>query len=350
MLATDGLLAAVVGVLAIAGSTQASEHVGELAGVVPFTPLGPLAYVLMAVAAAALVVRRFWPLVVLAVVVVAVAAYLAGGYVFGPSLLPVAVAAYTLGAHRPVRTSLIACGLAVVAFLAGHAVAMGPGWLLFSLPTTAPWSMAWTGLPWAVGTVLRLRREQVVHARDEAARHRVEEERLRIVREVHDVVGHSLSAINMQSGIALHVLDKRPEQAQTALDAIRQTSKDALDELRGTLAVFREPDGAGAERHPAPGLDQLDALAASMRRSGLRVEVNFDGTPPDLPAAVNLAAYRIVQESLTNVLRHAGPASATVRIRHHSDSVDVTITDDGRGARYGLEAELRPEYHRAGLG
>jgi signal transduction histidine kinase len=137
----------------------------------------------------------------------------------------------------------------------------------------------------------------------------------------------------MQASIALHVLDRRPEQAAAALEAVKKTSKDALDELRSTLAVFRQRDDGEPARGPVPGLSQLDTLAASMRDAGLPVEVALSGEPAELPAVIDHTAYRIVQESLTNVLRHAMPARAEVRLDYRAGGVALTVTDDGEPAR-----------------
>jgi signal transduction histidine kinase len=171
-------------------------------------------------------------------------------------------------------------------------------------------------------------------------------ERLRIAREVHDVVGHSLAVINLQAGVALHVVGRRPEQAEVALAAIKRSSKDALEELRGTLAVFRQPEPGSADgtRRPAPGLGQLEALSAAMAEGGLPVEVAVTGQRVGLPVAVDLAAYRIVQESLTNVVRHAGPATATatVRVCYQPDALVVEIADTGRTR---VSAGSRPVGH-----
>jgi signal transduction histidine kinase len=139
--------------------------------------------------------------------------------------------------------------------------------------------------------------------------------------------------INMQAGIALHVVAKRPEQAQVALEAIKATSKEALDELRGTLAVFRQPEEAAAPRRPAPGLAQLEALVGEMADSGLPVDLAVSGERAGLPGSVDHAAYRIVQESLTNVLRHAGPVTAKVRVSYEPGALDLEISDDGDGGR-----------------
>jgi signal transduction histidine kinase len=179
--------------------------------------------------------------------------------------------------------------------------------------------------------VVRLGQQADRRARQEETRRRADEERLRISREVHDVVGHGLAVINLQAGVALHVVGRRPEQAEVALAAIKRSSKEALEELRGTLAVFRRPGNGGGPWRPAPGLDRLEALAAAMAEGGLPVEVAVTGQRAGLPAAVDLAAYRIVQESLTNVVRHAGLATATVRLEYQSDALVVEIADSGGG-------------------
>jgi signal transduction histidine kinase len=144
---------------------------------------------------------------------------------------------------------------------------------------------------------------------------------------VHDVVGHGLAAINMQAEIALHLLPRKPEEAEAALTRISRSSKAALDELRVTLSVLRQR----GDRTPAPGLAQVPALRERLAESGLPVSLSVVGSAAELPLAVDLAAYRVVQESLTNVLRHAGVASAAVVITHLPASVVVEVTDTGQG-------------------
>jgi signal transduction histidine kinase len=156
------------------------------------------------------------------------------------------------------------------------------------------------------------------------------QERLRIAREVHDVVGHGLTVINLQAVAALDGLDTCPDQAEVALEAIRTISKNALEELRAALAVLRQPEGGSSPR-PVAGLDQLGALVGEMGAGGLEVELEVSGERPAVSRAVGQAAYRIVQESLTNVLRHAGPGVATVRVRYEPDAVVLEIADEGRG-------------------
>jgi signal transduction histidine kinase len=193
-------------------------------------------------------------------------------------------------------------------------------------------------LPVLVALLRRGRREALRRDREEDRRRTVYEERLRMAREVHDVVGHSLSVVTMQAGVALHVLDKHraagagvPVEVTASLEAIRRSSRDALAELRTTLGVFRDP--AGEPRTPTAGLDRLDDLVGALRAAGRRIDVVR--TPEDLgavPAAVDQAAFRIVQEALTNVVRHAGEARATVRVVRGRDALLVEVADDGPGA------------------
>jgi signal transduction histidine kinase len=181
--------------------------------------------------------------------------------------------------------------------------------------------------------MLRFRRERATaRARtlEEEARRRTSEERLRIARELHDVVAHNISLINVQAGSALHLIDQQPERARTALSAIKVASKETLVELRSVLGVLRQVDEA-APRSPAPGLGRLDEIVSRASSAGLPVAVEVEGASNGLPPGVDRAAYRIVQEALTNVTRHAGPARATVRISYGERDVVLQIDDDGLG-------------------
>ena len=166
--------------------------------------------------------------------------------------------------------------------------------------------------------------------REEESRRRASEERLRIARELHDALGHHISLINVQAGVALHLMDERPEQARTALSAIKQASKEALTELRSVLDVLRQVDEQ-APRTPTPTLARLEELISQSVAAGLDVRAETQGEVRPLPFGVDVAAYRIVQEALTNVARHAGPAAATVRIAYGERDVTVQVEDDGRG-------------------
>ncbi|MQA12911.1 MAG: sensor histidine kinase [Pseudonocardiaceae bacterium] len=295
----------------------------------PGRPADALAFTLVGVAVAALPIRRLLPRVALAAAVASAVAYLALGYPDGPVFLALPVTLYTVGSRYPVRQSLPAYGASAVVLGATELVTDWSTWLA-ELGQFGGWIVG--GLaPWAVGTVVRFRRESVQAARAEQARDRAYQERLRTAQDVHDIVGHGLAAISMQAGVALHVLDRSPEQAREMLTSIKASSQDALDELRATLAVFRAPDD-GTERDPAPGLDRLDALVNRTIEAGLPVELVRTGEHGHLPASVEMTAYRIVQESLTNVLRHAGPATATVRVEQAPDELTVEVTDSGRGS------------------
>jgi signal transduction histidine kinase len=329
VLVADVLPAAAAGAVIVLGSGPAAS--GE---VPPRRPLDPLAYALMAAAAAVLLGRRRWPLGVLAVTVGASVVYLALAYPHGPILVAMSVAMYSVAVELPVGPSLLACGVTLLAVVTPDLLVVDPPLLTEAALLLAV--LSGLLLPaWAIGTVVRLGQEAERRAHQDETRRRADQERLRIAQEVHDVVGHGLAVINLQAGVALHVAGRRPEQAEVALAAIKRSSKEALEELRGTLAVFRRPDNGGGPWRPAPGLGQLGALAAAMAEGGLPVQVAVTGQRAGLPAAVELAAYRIVQESLTNVARHAGPAAATVKVGYEPDALVVEVADTGSGRTAG---------------
>ncbi|MCP3782641.1 sensor histidine kinase [Micromonospora sp. A3M-1-15] len=314
----DGLVALALLAIGLAGTAPAGLNQGVEAG--------PAAYPLVVVAALAVAVRRRWPVATLAVVTAASTAYLVLGFPYGPILLSFFVAVYTVAAFRPVRDAAVANGVALLVLLTHVFVGVRPPGLVGVMPAAA-----WVVVPFAVGVTVRLGRENAARSRTDEARRLADAERLRVAREVHDVVGHGLAAIHLQAEIALHLLARKPEQAEAALTAISRTSKEALDELRVTLTVVRR-DEAADERAPAPGLAQLPQLRERLAGAGLPVAVEVAGAPRPLPVAVDLAAYRVVQEALTNVLRHAGPATATVRLQYAPTEVAVEVTDTGRGA------------------
>jgi signal transduction histidine kinase len=172
--------------------------------------------------------------------------------------------------------------------------------------------------------------ERERRASDDADR-RLSDERLRIAQEVHDVVAHAMVAINVQAGVAAHVLHKRPGQAETALTEIKRVSGAALDDLRATLGVLRD-ESAAAPIHPTRVLSEVPDLAAPLRAAGVRVDLDLDGPEERVPSPVGAAAYRIVQEALTNVLRHADASSAAVRVAIGARSVEIDVRNDGVGS------------------
>jgi signal transduction histidine kinase len=246
--------------------------------------------------------------------------------------------------------------LTVIGAIFAVTLAWGPGkaWVPAAVSTAVLLATAFYGsttlfpalfASWAAGAVLlggsilgrraeraalEERARHLAETREEEARRRVAEERVRIARDLHDSVAHTLASISVQAGVGAHVLDDRPEDARDALLAIKHTSRDALAELRATLGMLRSDDTAA--REPAAGLDRLPSLIESSRATGLPVDLVIEGEARTLPPAVDTAAFRIVQESLTNVIRHAGPANATVAVRHGDDRVEIEVTDDGCGA------------------
>jgi signal transduction histidine kinase len=179
------------------------------------------------------------------------------------------------------------------------------------------------------------RAEEAERTRDEAARRRAAEERLRIARELHDSLTHSISVIQVQAGVAVHLARKRGEEAPPALVAIQEASTDATRELRATLSVLRDQDQRDGEEDGGlglQGLSQLESLVARTRLAGLPVTVTVTGALRQMPPEVDQTAYRIVQEALTNVSRHAGGASAAVHLGYGQDALTVQVTDDGNGS------------------
>lgn len=293
--------------------------------------LDVLAYALLVVGPVLLIARRRHPVPVLAGVLATVLLYFALGYPYGPIYLSAIVALFTTvtAGHRLVGW------LAGAAFYAGDAViqATRGGGESFSVGDAFE-GLAWVLVVLVVAEISRVRRERILeahHAQQEAERRRVSDERLRIAQEVHDVVAHSISLINVQAGTALHVMDKQPEQARSALTAIREASNQALVELRSVLDVLRQR-GEDAPRTPSPSIAQLDDLVAGATAAGLTVRTTIEGEARPLPAAVDLAAYRIVQEALTNVVRHADARRVDVQVAYADDVVTIEVVDDGHSA------------------
>lgn len=193
---------------------------------------------------------------------------------------------------------------------------------------------AWLLVVVGAAEIARIRRERIAEAarmQEEEERRRASEERLRIARELHDVLAHNISMINVQAGVALHLLEERPDQARPALTAIKQASKEALTELRSLLGVLRRVDQEDGSRDPAPTLARLDDLVTRAKAAGLSVRKEVDGSVRPLPAPVDVTAFRIVQEALTNVVRHARASTATVVLTYGDDAITVQVDDDGHG-------------------
>jgi signal transduction histidine kinase len=300
-------------------------------------PVGILAvgYALVLLHTLPLVARRRFPGTVLGICVatgVTFAALFMPPFVLGPAML---VAVYSVAAYGRRWGSL--AGL-VVAELGLAAIWLTPAmlerstFLLFMGVIAVAWVLGhFVGDRQVYAAQLEERTAELEQAREELARRAVTEERLRLARELHDVVAHAMSVIAVQSGVGAHVAASRPEEVGKALAAIEATSRGALDELRRLLGVLRQDSEPQASLTPVPGLANLDRLLAEVGKAGLAVRVRVEGTPLQLPAGVDLSAYRIVQEALTNVAKHAGPAHAQVTIGYRDQDVTVEVTDDGRG-------------------
>ena len=308
------------GILLIAGLATTPLLVVWQAG---GRPVDAGALVLVAIAAIA-AGMRWWPLVSLGVTAAVTSAYLILGYPFGVILLTVAAATYTVARRCPLPRAAIATGGALVLLLLHVVVDMpvGPDGLIGLLP-----GVAWIVVPFSIGVARRLTVEASTRIRADAERRVLDDERLRLASEVHDIVGHGLAAIQMQADIALHVRDRKPEQAHQALEAISRVSAEALAELRTTLAAITPEDAPGRHesRAPTPGLDRVADLCARMRESGVEVSLAVFGRRRPVAAAVDVAAYRVVQESLTNVAKHASERRAGVRVTYGPDAVEVEI-------------------------
>ena len=335
-LALDAVLALAVLVCMVAGSFVEPRHRESVSWVLR-TP-DPLSLLLMTLGAAALVFRRRAPMTVLALTGTLSVIESVTGDPRTPVAMSAVIALYTVASTTD-RPTTWRVGLLTMTVLTGAAMAAGP------LPWYAQENLgifAWTGIGATAGDAVRSRRafvqaireraEKAERTREEEARRRVAEERLRIARDLHDVVAHHIALVNVQAGVAAHVMDKRPDQAKEALAHVREASRSALNELRATVGLLRQSGDPEAPTEPAPGLDRLDELTGTFRSAGLHVEVARADQGTSLPAAVDLAAYRIIQEALTNVQKHAGPqAKAEVSVVRVGPNIEITVLDDGSG-------------------
>ncbi len=281
--------------------------------------------------------RRRNPMRVLYVTGFAIILYSLLGYAPSNGQFGVFLAFYTVAANEPRRRATVAAAITaggILISLASYAAFDAAGWTASLTGTYLSF-----GLAWLIGDNLRVRRAytrqleeravQLELEREEKAAQAVTEERARIARELHDVVAHYVSVMVVQAAGARRIADKDPAAARTALEAVESAGRTALAEMRRMLAVLREDDpGMG----PQPGLAELDRLISQVRDVGLPVELTVEGDACCLPAGMDLAAYRIVQEALTNTVKHGGKATARVTVRYHDDSLEIEVIDDGRGA------------------
>ncbi|GAA3749969.1 histidine kinase [Plantactinospora mayteni] len=323
----DWFVAAGVAVLVLLGARTAPP--GRL-------ELDPGGYLLLLLGAATLAFRHRAPRLVLGAATAGLLGYQLRGY---PGVIPAVPVLFALYAavrvgHR--RSAFVALGVVLVGGFVGE-MALGAGdqappdvfqrWFLLVGWMVAACTLAEvTRHRQAYLAEVERRATDAERTREETARRRADEERLRIARELHDSLTHSISIIKVQAGVAVHLARKRDEPIPDALLAIQQASGEAIRELRATLEVLRSDDD-----NRGTGLDRLEYLVGGARRAGMPVTVRVTGEPRTLPAPVDRAAYRIIQEALTNVARHAGPASAAIELDYRAESLTVRVDDDGRG-------------------
>jgi signal transduction histidine kinase len=310
--AVDAGLAALVTAIELAVSLAHLTWNGQ-----PQSRPGSFGIVLLVIGGAALVLRRRYTGAVLAVVLAATLGASALGVRFGWLALIVAFFTAVLRGRRwPAIASLVIGYIASVRDAKPEfALLLAAG--LVTLLSVAELSRAWTA-----------RAAADRRGREEAIRRRASEERLAIARDLHDVVAHSISVINVQANTALHLMDRQPDRARQALTAIREVSGQALGELGSVLGALRD---TSAPLAPAPGVARLDELAARARSAGFTVAVSATGPVRELPAGTDAAAYRIVQEALTNSVRHSGGHTASVTVRYEPADLVIEVDDDGTG-------------------
>jgi signal transduction histidine kinase len=352
ILAQDVLLGLFVAVMQVQGTVAKPADVGSR----PLADLGHLGYGLLIVSGLVLVVRRRWPAPVFMTAALASLVYYTVDFSDGPGWIGLFVALYTLTAYGDGRRSPVIAGVSITVLATGWLAAAADiepraaiGWVFFRIAASV--------MAAALGESVRSRRavaaealeraRQADRTREEEARSRVDAERLRIAREVHDTVAHAIAIINVQAGVTAYLLGERPERAREALVTIEQTSAQALHEMRAVLGVLRDPDNG---RVPHPGLGQVNALTAMACEAGLDIELEVTSSTTPLPSAVDHTAYRILQESITNVIRHVGPTRVTVALDYGTDVLEVRVTDEGGRDAFGDDAarSRAPAEHPAG--
>jgi signal transduction histidine kinase len=337
--ARDTAIAVVITVIAVLGSYGEAHPTTPTAYFtgghhLPHTPIAAL--LLVVLGGAALAWRHRYPRLVVCVATAAAVAYSLPGYVNGVAVLLPAVGLVTIATKFPVRHS-VSWALAVTIVLMAATGANNPfgryGGGFWIIPANDAVAL-FVGIAIANRTYVHAARMQAARQAALDAQRRAEEERLRIARELHDVVAHTMATITVQAAAATQLLRDRPDEAAESLKAIRAASKEGLRELRVILDVLRtadSPDETADPTQPTPGLSRIDDLVAGVRAAGLPVTVTVAGQRRDLPAVTDLSAFRIIQEALTNTLRHAGPATAAVTIDYGAAALRVEVTDTGRG-------------------
>lgn len=329
----DAVLAVSLGIVSIFVASRVAELDGGS------VQAGAVA--LLVVQSVALIFRRRWPMVVYSIVGFSTVAYAWLGYPESVGGFGVLIAIYTVAAHLPVGEAVVAAAIYVVGMaLSLVGFARDSGLALDILFADFLVNLLALVLAWTVGVTIRTRRAYVAalearaelleREREDNARLAVALERGRIAREMHDVVAHSVSVVVVQAAAAERLVESDPERARQAMRDVATTGRQALTEMRRLLGVLRDGD-ASDDLGPQPGVAELRALAGTVEDAGMQVELSVQGEERPLPASAALSVYRIVQEALTNSLRHAGPARARVILRYLPDALEVQVSDNGSG-------------------
>jgi signal transduction histidine kinase len=305
-------------------------------------PLDPGAFALIAAQTLTLAWRRRSPTAVL--VVVTAAFMVERGLNYPPSwaYFGMAIALYTVGAELPARRSKVVAGVTIALSVAWT----GVGTVVYGISLTVVLGvLLYLTFPWLVGLESRRREQRALDlearatraeiAREQEAVNAVRNERRRIARELHDVVAHEMTVMTIQAAAAERVIESDPVEAQRSMKIVEDAGRRGLTEMRRLLGLLRGDNDLRLD--PQPGLDSLDRLAVQMIEAGLPVDMTVEGDPRELPAGIDLSAFRIVQESLTNTVRHAGPgATAGVLVTYREEELEIDVSDNGRGAAESL--------------
>lgn len=350
----DSLIAGALTAIAMVGMvTRTRLDIPEGGGDEVRRSLDSLGVTLLLLQTATLIWRRRAPVLVLAVVTVSLFAFSMLGYFMSFASFGFLIALYTVAAHRERRISIpagIACGVIVLLILSlGHEQIE---------PDTVIVECLIVGAAWFIGDGYRIRRGQfdqlqeraarLERAGEEIARHAVAEERRVIARELHDVVAHNVSVIVAEAGAAQRISETHPREALATLAPIERTGREALVEMRRLMGFLRT-ESEHPSRSPQPGLNELGPLIAQAQRAGLSVSLSIEGTPRPVSPGLDLSAFRIVQEALTNALKHAGPSTVDVIVRYDPDRLVLIVDDDGVGPSTERTDPTRPRYGHLGM-
>lgn len=331
----DVALALLVGAIAIVGTYFVGQHQPDRRA------FDAVAFALLATGATALVFRRQYSGGVLIFAMGITLLYLLLSYPKGPNFLIMIIAYFTamMQGRRLIVWAVLAAEFVLFPWMP---------YLLGNEPAPTSTSIfglaGWLLVGATIAEIAHIRQQRLIRTHEEEARRRAGEERLRIAHELHDVLGHNISLISVQAGVALHLMDQQPEQARVALTVIRDASKEALRELRSVLDVLRQGHEA-APRTPSPGLATLSDLVARAAEAGLQVQTEVSGDLDGLPASVDLTAFRIIQEALTNVMRHSGQSSSRVEVSCTAHELTLRIDN-----AVGSEAARNGSGHGMALG